>query len=322
MRHKFRVAQTAPAPLDAAMHQSPPPEQARMSPLAWGLLLVLAMIWGSSFLSNRAALDSIGVVTTVALRVSGGAVLLWIWVLARGLRLPHSPRRIWQFLLIGFFANALPFSLIVWGQQHISSGLASILNASAAIFGVLIAALVFADERMSTRRALGVSLGFAGVILAIGPEALGSFDLSALGQWAIIASSVSYGIGAALARAMMRGLPPEVSAAGALSGAAAWMVPLMLWREGLPAFDWPVHSWAGVIWLAFACSALAYLLYFRVLALAGMANLSLVGLLIPPFAIAAGALIYDERLGLHQLGGFGVIALGLMVLREGKPRKA
>lgn len=289
-----------------------------MSPLAWGLLLLLAMIWGSSFLSNRAALDGLGVFTTVTIRVTGGAALLWLWVVLRKIRLPRSPARIWQFLLIGFFANALPFSLIVWGQQHISSGLASILNASAAIFGVLIAALVFVDERMTTRKAAGVALGFAGVILAIGAEALGTLDLRALGQWAIIGSSLSYGIGAALARKMTKGLPHEVSAAGALTGAAAWMIPLMLWREGVPDFDWPVHSWAGVIWLAFACSALAYLLYFRVLELAGMANLSLVGLLIPPFAIVAGALAYDERLGLNQLAGFAVIALGLLILRERK----
>ncbi|WP_245845148.1 DMT family transporter [Pseudothioclava arenosa] len=289
-----------------------------MSPLAWGLLLLLAMIWGSSFLSNRAALDGLGVFTTVTIRVTGGAALLWLWVVLRKIRLPRSPARIWQFLLIGFFANALPFSLIVWGQQHISSGLASILNASAAIFGVLIAALVFVDERMTTRKASGVALGFAGVVLAIGAEALGTLDLRALGQWAIIGSSLSYGIGAALARKMTKGLPHEVSAAGALTGAAAWMIPLMLWREGVPDFDWPAHSWAGVIWLAFACSALAYLLYFRVMELAGMANLSLVGLLIPPFAIVAGALAYDERLGLNQLAGFAVIALGLLILRERK----
>lgn len=300
------------------MSQTPRPLQTRMTPLTWGLLLILAMIWGSSFLANRAALEGVGVLTTVAFRVGGGGLLMWIYVFARGIRRPRGWTPFLVFLLIGAFGNALPFSLIVWGQQHINAGLASILNASAAVFGVLIAALVFADERLSRQKALGVSVGFAGVIIAIGWDALTAIDISALGQWAIVAASLSYGVGAALSRVLMRGYAPEVSAAGALTGAAAWMFPLMLISEGVPDFNWPAQSMIGVIWLAIMCSALAYLMYFRIMQLAGMGNLSLVGLLIPPFAIVAGAFAYGERLGLNELAGFAMLTVGLLILRAEK----
>ena len=300
------------------MNQPIPALQTRMAPLTWGLLLLLAVIWGSSFLANRAALEGVGVLTTVTFRVAGGAAFLWLYVFARRLRYPRGPRPIIAFLLMGAFGNALPFSLIVWGQQHIDAGLASILNASAAVFGVLIAAIVFADERLTRHKALGVAVGFAGVIIAIGRDSLTSIDPNALGQWAIVAASLSYGIGAALARVLMRGFAPEVSAAGALTGAAFWMVPMMLMVEGVPDFNWPIQSLTGVIWLAAVCSALAYLLYFHILQVAGMANISLVGLLIPPFAIVAGALAYGERLGLNEIAGFAVLTLGLLILRSEK----
>ncbi|MDV7269804.1 DMT family transporter [Thioclava sp. A2] len=300
------------------MSQPIPALQSRMAPLTWGLLLILAMIWGSSFLANRAALEGVGVLTTVAFRVAGGAFFLWVYVFARGIKRPTGLRPVLAFLLMGAFGNALPFSLIVWGQQHINAGLASILNASAAVFGVVIAAVVFSDERLTRHKALGVAVGFAGVIIAIGWESLTTIDPSALGQWAIVAASFSYGVGAALARVLMRGFAPEVSAAGALTGAAVWMIPMMLMVEGVPDFNWPIQSLTGVVWLAFVCSALAYLLYFHILQVAGMANISLVGLLIPPFAIVAGAVVYGERLGMNEITGFVVLTLGLLILRSEK----
>lgn len=289
-----------------------------MTPLAWLLLLLLAMIWGGSFISNKAALTEIGVFTVVALRVSGGAALLWAYVLIRRLPLPRDPRFILRFAIMGLLNNAVPFSLIVWGQQHIESSLASILNASSAVFGVVIAALVFADEQLTRRKAIGVTLGFTGVVTAIGIGALTSLDPTALGQWAVVGASITYGIAAAYARRAITGLRPEVAAAGMLTAAALWMLPVMLWQDGRPTFDWAWPTWAGLIWLAFVCSAIAYLLYYRVLALAGMGNLSLVGLLIPPFAILAGWIAYGERLGWNAVLGFALLAAGLIVLNRRK----
>lgn len=295
-----------------------------MSPRAWGLLLLLSAIWGASFLSNRAALEEVGVLTTVAFRVSGGAALLWLWIALRRLAVPHGPGLARRFALMGALNNVIPFTLIVWGQQHVASGLASILNATTAVFAVIVATFAFADERLTPGKAAGVALGLAGVAAAIGAEALTAFDPAAAGQVAILGASLSYAIAAAYARGAMRGVRPEVSAAGMLTAAALVMVPAALWVEGAPALDYRAATWAALAYLAFAASALAYLLYYAVLALAGAGNLSLVTLLIPPFAIVLGALAYHETLPPRAWAGFGLLALGLLILdgRIGLPRPA
>ena len=142
--------------------------QKTIPPRAWAELLLLATIWGGSFISNRLALNEVPVLTTVAFRVTGACLLLWVYVRLRGLDIPRSPR-IWAaFLVMGLLNNALPFTLITWGQLTIPSGLAAIVNASTAIFGVLTAALLFRDERLTARRLTGVLLGFTGVAVAIG----------------------------------------------------------------------------------------------------------------------------------------------------------
>ena len=295
----------------------------RLSPLVWALLALLALIWGTSFLSNRAALEGVGFLTVVTFRVTGGALALWLWVALRRLPLPDDPRYLGRFLLMGALNNAIPFSLIVWGQNHIDSGLAAILNASTALFGVLVAAAVFADERLTRRRLAGVLIGFAGVVLAIGPSALTGFSLTSAGQWAVIGASVSYGFAGAYARKAIAGLAPEVAAAGMLSGGVVWLFPAMLVFEGAPALSYAPSVWAALAWLALGCSALAYLIYYRILALAGAGNLSLVTLLIPPVAIIAGGVVYGERLGGLALTGFAVLAAGLWLLNQRpKPRDA
>jgi drug/metabolite transporter (DMT)-like permease len=292
----------------------PASAQTEMSPQAWALLGALAVIWGGSFLSNRAALSEVGVLGVVTLRVAGGAVLLWLYVALRRLPLPRDPRLLPRFLIMGALNNAIPFSLIVWGQQHIDSGLAAILNASTAIFGVLIAAAVFADEKLTPRKITGVLIGFGGVVLAVGPGALAGLDPTSLGQIAILGASISYGCAGAYARGAIRNLAPEVAAAGMLTGGTLWLLPAMLWAEGVPTFDWSAPVWAALAWLIVGCSALAYLIYYRILAMAGAGNLSLVTLLIPPVAIVAGHLVYDEALALNALAGFAMLAAGLLVL--------
>ncbi|WP_295536714.1 DMT family transporter [uncultured Thioclava sp.] len=296
------------------MKHHPVPTPISLSPLVWALLAALALIWGSSFLSNRAALAGADVFTVVFIRVSIGAVLLWLWVAFRAIPVGRDARMIVHFAVMGLLNNAIPFTLIVWGQKHIDSGLASILNASTAIFGALIAALVFRDERLSARKALGIAIGFAGVIVAIGPGALGGFDLTSAGQIAILGAATSYGFAGAYARFATRKMRPEVAAAGMLTGGALWTLPLMLVFEGVPQLDFAPSVWAAMIWLAVGCSALAYLLYYRILALAGAANLALVTLLIPPVAIVAGWAVYGERLGWAEMLGFILLAIGLAIL--------
>jgi drug/metabolite transporter (DMT)-like permease len=295
-----------------------------LSGRAWTLIGLLALIWAGSFPANRAALSEAGVLTTVAIRLCGGAVCLWGWILWRGVALPRSLRTWAALWTMGLLNNVFPFSLIVWGQTHIPSGLAAILNATTAIFTVLLAAVLLRDERLTPARLAGVLIGFCGMAVVVGPAALTAFDLSSAGQVAVLAAALSYALAGIFARKHLSGLDPVVSAAGMLSGAAAVMVPATLATEGVPGFDWSAYAWIALIYLGLMASALAYFLYYAVLRLAGAGNLSLVTLMIPPFAILLGSLFFGERLEASALGGFLLIAAGLLVIdgRIRLPRKS
>ena len=298
---------------------TPVPAQQSLSPRAWGLLIFLALVWGGSYLSNRIALEQVPVFTTVAFRVAGASIALWLWVMARRLPLP-APAMALRFLGMGILNNVIPFTLIVWGQQHIASGLAAILNASTAVFTVLLAALIFTDERLTLRKGLGVLIGFAGVTVVVGPSVLATFDIGSVGQLAMIGAALSYALSSIYARIVLKGLRPEVQAAGMLTAAALVMVPLALWSDGMPALNYSTPGWAALAYLALASSALAYIVFYRVLALAGAGNLQLVTLLVGPVAVALGAIFYREALQPNEYAGFAVIALGLMVI-DGRPRR-
>ena len=288
--------------------------QRTLSPRAWAELLLLGTIWGASFIMNKLALAELGVFTTVAFRVSGGCLILWLAVFAKSLAVPRSPRVWFAFLVMGILNTALPYSLITWGQLTIPSGLAAILNASTAIFGILIAAIVFRDERLTGRRLAGVCLGFAGVAVVMGFQALSSLDLGSLSQLALLGAAVSYGFAASWARVRLSGLPPLVAGAGMLTGASLIMLPVALIHDGLPSLNHPPQILFALAYLAAISTALAFLLYYRVLAMAGAGNLSLVTLLVAPVAVILGAVIFHETLPLRAYLGFALLALGLMVI--------
>jgi drug/metabolite transporter (DMT)-like permease len=288
--------------------------QTSLTPRAWAELLLLSLIWGGSFLAIRTTLDEVPVLTSVAHRVTWAALALWIVVGISGAPLPRSPRVWAAFLVMGCLNNVIPFTLMAWGQLHIETGLTSILNAATAIWGTLVAAAVFRDERLTARKAAGVVLGFAGVALAVGLSALGTLDLRSLAQMAVVAGTVSYAFAAVWARARLGGLPPVVAAAGMLTGSSLVMVPLAIAVEGPPDAALAPVTWAAIVYAALVSTAFAYLLYYRVLAMAGSANLLLCTLMIPPVAIALGAWARAEALPPHALAGFAVLALGLLVL--------
>lgn len=288
--------------------------QARLSTRSWAEMAALALIWGGSFVSIHAALEEVGVFTAVAFRVGLAALALWSWVLLRGLPVPLGWRYIGICLFLGLFNNIIPFSLIIWGQTHIPSGLAGILNASNAIFSVGLAALVFPDERLTPRRALGVVLGFGGVALTIGPGLLASLDLTSLGQLAVLGASLSYAVSAIFSRRMARGLRPEVVAAGMLSASSLVMVPFAIWAEGAPSLDYAWSTWAGIFYISILSSSFAYILFYGVLQRAGAGNVSLVTLMIAPVAVTLGAIIYREALAPHAYLGMGLILAGMAVI--------
>lgn len=289
-------------------------DQKSISAPAWLALCALGTIWGLSFVSVRVALNEIGPLTSVAHRTFWAMLVLWGVVALMRLPLPRGPRVWGAFLIMGILNNVIPFSLMAWGQLHIESGLTSILNASTAIFGVLVAALVFADERLTPRKAAGVLLGFAGVVTAIGLENLRDFDLQSLAQVAVVGGAISYALAGSWARKTLTGMPPLVAAAGMLTGSSLVMVPLALLVEGPISLDLQPATMLAIGYYALVATAGAYLLYYYVLGLAGSGNLMLVTLLVAPVAIVAGAVMLSEALPPKAYAGFGLLALGLLVL--------
>jgi drug/metabolite transporter (DMT)-like permease len=288
--------------------------QKTMSPRAWAELLLLSVIWGASFLCVELILRELPVLTLVAIRVLSAAAVLWAWVLLRGIPIPAS-WRIWgAFLVMGALNNAVPFTLLTYGQVRIESGLTSILNATTAINGVLLAAIFFRDEKLTPRKVLGVGVGFAGVVTAIGPDALTGLDPRSLGQLAALGATVSYGFAMVWGRFALGSLRPEVAAAGMLTGSSLIMVPTALLADGFPQGHVGATTIIAMAFFAIFATAFAYLLYYRVLALAGSGNLGLVTLFVPVVAIILGTLVLGERLSHSVFAGFGMLALGMIIL--------
>ena len=288
--------------------------QKTISTRAWGEMLLLGLLWGASFLSIRVALDEVPVVTAVLHRTGWAALVLWGVVALMRLPVPRDPQVWGAFAVMGLLNNVIPFGLMTWGQLYIETGLTSILNAATAIFGVIVAALVFADERLTIRKVVGVTLGFAGVATAIGLDSFASFDLRSSAQLAVLAGTLSYAFASAWARARLGHLSPQVAAAGMLTGSTLMLLPTALIIDGPIRFDLQPVTWAAIAYYALFATAGAYLLYYRILAMAGSGNLMLVTLLIPPVAIVLGVAILGEDLRPQAYGGFALLAVGLLVL--------
>lgn len=288
--------------------------QKTLSGHAWLLLMILSLIWGGSFLSVHVALAEIGPLTAVAHRTGWAMLILWGYIFARKLDIPREPR-IWAaFLVMGLLNNVIPFSLMAWAQLHIETGLTAILNAATAIFGVLFAAVFFIDEKLSWRKGLGVTLGFIGVATAIGLNHLAAFDLRSVAQLAVIGGTMSYALAGVWARKTIGHLKPQVAAAGMVTGASLISIPMAWVVEGPISLDLSLNTWLAIAYYAIIATAVAYLLYYRVLALAGSGNLMLVTLLVAPVAIILGAITLGEALPLKAYVGFAILAVGLLIL--------
>lgn len=289
-----------------------------MSAGVWGLIGFLGLIWGGSFFFTEIALTGMGPLTLVTGRVGIAAVALWLVIAIRGEEVPRIGW-IWLALFVmGAINNVVPFSLISWGQTRIDSGVASILNATTPLFAVLVAHVFTQDEKLTVARFSGVMCGVIGVAVLIGPDAiagLGDFGEGALlGQCAGLSASLCYAFAGVFGR-RLRGLSPLVASAGMLTGSTILMIPIAMIVEQPQAGPFPgVGPLAAVTAMALVCTAFAFLLYFRILALAGATNLLLVTLLVPVSAMFLGSTFLDERITVNALIGVGMIGLGLLAV--------
>ncbi len=282
----------------------------RMGAVEWGLLAALAAVWGGSFFFVEVLVASLDWPTVVVLRIAPAALALTLLVHVMGHRLPADWATWRAFLVMGALNNVAPFSLIAWGQLTIDSGLAAILNATTPLFTVLLAHVLTADERLSAKRAAGVVAGLAGVVVLIGPGALAGLGTEALAQGAVLLAALSYGFAGIYGRRLTT-LPAPVAAAGMLLASTALAVPLALLLGAPLAADFSLGSVGAVLGLSLLSTALAYLIYFRVLASAGATNLLLVTFLIPVSALTLGGLFLGERPPWTAYAGLALILAGL-----------
>ena len=284
-----------------------------MTPLEWGMLMLLSLFWGGSFFFVGVAVKQLPPLTIVALRVSIAALILWACAPVLGLVMPRRREALIAFLGMGLLNNAIPFCLIVWGQTQLASGLASILNATTPLFTVLAGHFLTADERLTPLRIAGALCGVVGVAGMIGPQLVAGLGGGVLAELAILGAAVSYAFASLYGRRFRRlGISPIATATGQVTASSLMLIPLALiidrpWT--LPTPD--LATFAAVAALAAVSTALAYILYFRILSGAGATNVALVTLLAPVSSILLGALVLHERLAPRHFIGLALIGVGL-----------
>lgn len=294
----------------------PPAVNRTMSAPEWAMLLSLSVLWGGSFFFTGVALSALPPFTLVVLRVGLAAVILNALVPLLGLRMPREARVWAAFFGMGLLNNAVPFCLIVWGQTHIVSGLAAILNATTPLFTVVAAHMLTSDETMTGNRLVGVLVGLAGVAVMVGPVVLAGLGADLLAQVAVLGAALSYAFAGIFGRRFRRmGVPPLATAAGQVTASTLMLLPVALvvdqpWTLPVPG----ASVWGAVLGIAALSTALAYVLYFRILATAGATNLLLVTFLIPISAILLGALVLGERLDVRHYLGMVLIGCGLAAI--------
>ncbi len=287
-----------------------------MAAADWAVLLFLSILWGGSFFFIEIALGSVAPLTLVLGRVGLAAVALWGFLLARRERPAMPPGAAGAFLLLALLNNVVPFAMFAFAQQAIASGLASILNATTPIWGVIVAHVFTSDEKASPAKAAGVMLGFGGVAVMIGPGFLGEIGTGVAAQLACLAATLCYALAGVFARRFRAmGVKPVAVATGQLSASTLVMVPVVLlfeppWRAAAPSAE----AIAALIGLALLCTSLAYILYFRLIASAGATNGLLVTFLIPITAILLGALVLHEQLAPRHFLGMALIGAGLAAI--------
>ena len=287
-----------------------------MSIHEWSMLLALSLVWGGSFFFNAIAVRELPPFTIVTLRVGIAAIILNIVVRLMGLAAPHD-RRVWMaFFGMGLLNGALPFSLIVWAQGHIASGLASILNATTPLFGVIVAHVFTSDEKMAPGQLAGVLIGLVGVAVMIGPGALGGMGTDTVADLACLAAALIYAFAGVYGRRFKAmGVLPLVTATGQVTAATIILLPITLIVERPWTLPMPSPStWGAVLGIAVLSTAIAYILYFRILAAAGATNLLLVTFLIPVSALLLGTIVLHESLVASQLAGMALIGAGLIAI--------
>ena len=293
------------------MNESP------QSAKALGVLLALGCIWGSSFLFIKVIVDETGPVEVATGRLAIGAVAILSFIALRRLPVRWTPEILIKVAFLALVANIAPFALIAWGQEHIESGTASVLNSTMPIFTSMFAAALLAEERFTPARIGGLMLGFLGVLVLTGKDVLDVTDSSVLGQFAVIAAAACYGFGSVVSRTLLRATDPLGLSALQVTMGAVLSLPLLFAVSGTPDYSLSAEAWLSLLALGAGGTGVAYVAYLWLIDVTGSVRASLVTYIIPIVGLFLGWAVLDEGIGLNTLAGSALIISGVAIVMGG-----
>ena len=292
----------------------------RMGTTDWAMLLLLSFLWGGSFFLIGVLVAELPPLTIVTIRVGVAALTLWAVLLVGGYDIPKT-FKLWRaFFMLGLLNNVIPFTFIVWGQNHIGAGLASIMNATTPLFTILIAGTFLVDEHITPQKVAGVVLGLIGVSVLIGAESLAGIgldiSLQTLAQLAIMGAAISYGCASVFSRRFKAlGVSPFSTSVGQVTASTLILLPITFVIERPDQLANPsLQAWLSILCLGVFCTALGYTLFFKILSSSGATNVVLVTFLVPVTASFLGWLILNEQLHSSHFIGMAFIGLGLAAI--------
>ena len=290
----------------------------------WLLLLVLGIMWGTSYAFIKLGVETLPTFTLIATRLLIGVVLLWTVVGLARESLPRSPRIYLHLAVMALINIVIPFILITWAEQSVDSAIAAILNGAVPLIVIVLAALTFHDEPITLNRLVGVVVGYVGVVVLVLPGLAGALGGSEVtGEVALLGSTVAYAIGAVYSRRNIRGLRPMIPAAFQVGFAFLIMTVLAFAFENPLGVAWNQNAVIAVVWLGLLGSGVAYLIMFRLLSRIGATATSQLAYLLPVVGIITGALMFGEQIDARVLAGTGLILGGVTLVnsRYGERRR-
>ena len=278
-------------------------------------LLLLAFVWGWSFLFIKVSVEGMTPTTVAAARIALGALALHAYLRFKGMSLPRG-RTFWRHAAVStVFANILPFTMLAWGEERITSALTAVLNASTPLFTAL-AGFLYLKNRLSKVQALGLLVGIVGVAVAAGVGGSDLAESSVTGSLASIAAGACYGFALTYAARHQLGVPAEIAAAGQLTAGAVLLTPVAIATSVTEGVDLEPHRVLAIVLLGAVGTGFAYLLYYRAVADLGPTTTSLVTYLVPVFAVTLGIVVLDEHFHVRMLLGGMMIVVGILLVQR------
>ena len=280
----------------------------------WLMIICLGTLWGSSFFFVELLLETLSPFLIVYLRVALAAILLLFILLIKQVKVTLNVSLIFNLFIMAMLNNVLPFLLIAYGQQTVTGGLASILNANTSLLTILIAPLLIPSEKLSFNRVGGAIIGICGVIIAVGYENIFQIYENNLGKYLILLATLSYALASVWAKLRLDGVPALISATGMLTGSAIILTPIAFFYNFDELANLSLSAFSMSALFAILCSVLAYIIYFKILESAGASNLLVCTVIIPPAAILLNLLFLNQAVSQSEMIGLLIIVAGLIVL--------